>query len=147
MNKSICNYLRINLYVIICGGGWAIGKQRRKPYIYVKWRPKWNSISSKCINQCTNQNPTSFMVENSPAEVTLAGETRRRSCGEKEQWLFALQIWNIMWRDVGSMPSRRWLTSDKWKNWRRVMLGQRKTDVMQRWRRGREKMMLCYVGD
>ena len=37
-------------------GVWAAGKQNftvqrgRKPYIYVKWRPKRNPISSKCLN-------------------------------------------------------------------------------------------------
>ena len=44
--------------------------------------PKRNSIGSKCLNQCTNQNLTRFMVENSHAEVAMAGETRRRACEE-----------------------------------------------------------------
>jgi len=34
----------------------------RKLCIYVKWKLKQNPIGSKCLNQCTNQNPISFMV-------------------------------------------------------------------------------------
>ena len=60
-------------------------KRGRKPYIYVKWRPKQNLMSSKCLNQYTNQNPTSFMVENSPAKVVLANGMWRRARGEEEQ--------------------------------------------------------------
>jgi len=57
----------------------------RKPYICVKWRPKRNPIGSKCLNQSTNQNPTSFMVKNSPAEVALADKMHRRGRGEEKQ--------------------------------------------------------------
>jgi len=51
--------------------------QRGKPCIYVKWRPKRNPIGSKCLNQCTNENPTRLKIENSAAEVVLTDGWRR----------------------------------------------------------------------
>jgi len=48
----------------------------------------------KCLNQCTNENSTSFMVENSHVDVVVVRGTKRRSHEEEEQWLFALQHYN-----------------------------------------------------
>jgi len=49
-----------------------------KSCIYVKWRAKRNPIGSKCLNQCTNENPTRLKVEKSPTEVALASGWQRR---------------------------------------------------------------------
>jgi len=64
----------------------------RKPYINVKWRPKQNPIGSKCLNQCTNQNPTRFLAKNSPVEVATASGTQRSPHEEEKQCRVAVLL-------------------------------------------------------